>query len=240
MVVADDQPLIRMGLRVLMETEDDIKLAGEAEDGRAALAVIRRTRPDVALLDIRMPDIDGLGVLQAVMADPDLAATRVVMLTTFALDDYLLQALRLGASGFVVKDADPAELLQAIRVVAAGESLLSPVMTRRLISAFASRPGVSVPDLSGLTGREHEITSLVGHGLTNGDIAKRLVISPATARTHVSRAMIKLGARTRAQLVVIAHQAGLVDSPGRAPYVRLRRTKPPVDGRQQDGAEADS
>lgn len=184
-IVADDQPLIRMGLRVLMETEDDIELAGEAEDGRAALAVIRRTRPDVALLDIRMPDIDGLGVLQAVMADPDLARTRVVMLTTFALDDYLFQALRFGASGFVVKDADPAELLRAIRVVAAGDSLLSPVMTRRLISAFASRPGAPAPDLSGLTGRERAITSLVGHGLTNDDIAKRLDISPATARTHV-------------------------------------------------------
>lgn len=213
-VVIDDQPLIRMGLRVLIEDEDDIELAGEAEDGRAALALIRRTQPNVALLDIRMPELDGLGVLQTVMADPDLARTRVVVLTTFALDDYLFQALRFGASGFVVKDADPAELLHAIRVVAAGESLLSPVMTRRLISAFASRPGVPTPDLSGLTAREREITSLVGHGLTNDDIAKRLVISPATARTHVSRAMIKLGARTRAQLVVIAHQAGLADSTG--------------------------
>lgn len=213
-VVADDQPLIRMGLRVLIEDEDDIELAGEAQDGRAALALIRRTQPNVALLDIRMPELDGLGVLQAVMADPDLARTRVVMVTTFALDDYLFQALRFGASGFVVKDADPAELLHAIRVVAAGESLLSPVMTRRLISAFASRPGVPTPDLSGLTAREREITSLVGHGLTNDDIAKRLVISPATARTHVSRAMIKLGTRTRAQLVVVAHQAGLVDSTG--------------------------
>jgi len=200
-VVVDDQPLIRMGLRVLIEDEDDIELVGEAGDGRAALAVIRRTQPNVALLDIRMPELDGLGVLRAVMADPDLARTRVVVVTTFALDEYLFEALRFGASGFVVKDADPAELLQAIRVVAAGESLLSPGMTRRLISAFASRPGVPAPDLSGLTAREREIASLVGHGLTNDDIAKRLVISPATARTHVSRAMIKLGARTRAQLV---------------------------------------
>ncbi len=213
-VVADDQPLIRMGLRVLMEDEDDIELVGEAEDGRSALAVIRRTRPDVALLDIRMPELDGLAVLEMVMADPDLTGTRVVVVTTFALDDYLFHALRLGASGFVVKDADPAELLQAIRVVAAGESLLSPVMTRRLISAFASRPGGPAPDLSSLTGREREITGLVGNGLTNDDIAGRLVISPATARTHVSRAMIKLGARTRAQLVVVAHQAGLVESTG--------------------------
>ncbi len=213
-VVADDQPLIRMGLRVLVETEDDLELMGEAEDGRAALAVILRTRPDVALLDIRMPELGGLAVLRAVTTDPVLAGTKVVMLTTFALDEYLFEALRLGASGFVVKDADPAELLQAIRVVAAGDSLLSPAVTRRLISAFASRPAVHAPDLSDLTAREREITSLVGHGLTNDDIASQLIISPATARTHVSRAMIKLGARDRAQLVVFAHQAGLVPPPG--------------------------
>ncbi len=209
-VVADDQPLIRMGLRVLLDTEDDLELAGEAADGASALSVIRATRPDVALLDIRMPEPDGLAVLRAVMADPDLARTRVVMVTTFALDEYLFEALRLGASGFVVKDADPAELLQAIRVVAGGESLLSPTMTRRLISAFASRPGVHGPDLSDLTVREREIVALVGHGLSNDEIAGRLFISPATSRTHVSRAMIKLAARDRAQLVVFAHQAGLV------------------------------
>jgi len=209
-VVADDQPLIRMGLRVLIETEDDLAIAGEAADGRTALALVRQTRPDVALLDIRMPVLDGLAVLQAIVADPALVGTRVVMVTTFALDAYLFEALRGGASGFVVKDTDPAELLHAIRVVAAGEALLSPMVTRRLISAFAARPTVHAPDLSALTEREREITALVGHGLSNDEIAARLVISPATARTHVSRAMIKLGARDRAQLVVFAHQAGLV------------------------------
>ncbi len=209
-VVADDQPLIRMGLRVLIETEDDLEIAGEAADGRTALALVRQTRPDVALLDIRMPVLDGLAVLQAIVVDPALVGTRVVMVTTFALDAYLFEALRGGASGFVVKDTDPAELVHAIRVVAAGEALLSPMVTRRLISAFAARPTVHAPDLSALTGREREITALVGHGLSNDEIAARLVISPATARTHVSRAMIKLGARDRAQLVVFAHQAGLV------------------------------
>jgi len=209
-VVADDQPLIRMGLRVLIETEDDLEIAGEAADGRTALALVRQTRPDVALLDIRMPVLDGLAVLQAIVADPALVGTRVVMVTTFALDAYLFEALRGGASGFVVKDTDPAELVHAIRVVAAGEALLSPMVTRRLISAFAARPTVHAPDLSALTEREREITALVGHGLSNDEIAARLVISPATARTHVSRAMIKLGARDRAQLVVFAHQAGLV------------------------------
>jgi len=165
-VVADDQPLVRLGLRVLIETENDLDLVGEAEDGRSALAVVRRTRPDVALLDIRMPKLDGLGVLKAIVAEPALASTRVVIVTTFALDEYLFEALRSGASGFVVKDADPAELLHAIRVVAAGESLLSPTMTRRLISAFTARPALHAPDLSELTTREREITALAGHGLS--------------------------------------------------------------------------
>jgi len=209
-VIVDDQPLIRLGLRVLIETEDDLELAGDAVDGRAALALVRRTRPDVALLDIRMPEVDGLGVLKAIIADPTLAGTRVVMVTTFALDEYLFEALRAGASGFVVKDTDPAEILHAVRVVAAGESLLSPTMTRRLISAFAARPAVHAPDLGELTAREREITTLAGHGLSNDEIATRLFISPATARTHISRAMLKLSARDRAQLVVFAHQAGLV------------------------------
>lgn len=213
-VVVDDQPLIRLGLRVLIETEDDLELVGEAGDGRTALALLRRVRPDVALLDIRMPELDGLELLKAIVVDPALAGTRVVIVTTFALDEYLFESLRAGASGFVVKDTDPAELLHAIRVVSAGESLLSPTMTRRLIGAFAARPAVHAPDLSELTAREREITMLAGHGLSNGESAVRLVISPATARTHVSRAMIKLGARDRAQLVVLAHQAGLVTPPG--------------------------
>lgn len=212
-VVVDDQPLIRLGLRVLIETEDDLQLAGEAGEGPAALSLVRRVRPDVALLDIRMPGLDGLEVLKAIVADPDLAATRVVIVTTFALDEYLFEALRAGASGFIVKDTDPAELLRAIRVVAAGESLLSPTMPRCLIGAFTARPALHAPDLSDLTAREREITALAGHGLSNDEIAERLVISPAAARTHVSRAMIKFGARDRAQLVVLAHQAGLVTPP---------------------------
>jgi DNA-binding NarL/FixJ family response regulator len=210
-VVADDQPLIRLGLRVLVETEDDLELAGEAEDGRAAVALVRRARPDVALLDIRMPVLDGLAALREITADPALAGTRVVMLTTFELDEYVFEALRGGASGFILKDSDPADLLRAIRVVAAGESLLSPAVTRRVIEAFARRPvAPHPPDLDALTDREREVMGLVGHGLSNDEIAARLVISPATARTHVSRVMVKLGARDRAQLAVLANQAGLV------------------------------
>jgi DNA-binding NarL/FixJ family response regulator len=210
-VVADDQPLIRLGLRVLVETEEDLELVGEAEDGRAAVALVRRTKPDVALFDIRMPVLDGLAALREVTADPGLSHTRVVMVTTFELDEYVFEALRGGASGFVLKDSEPADLLRAIRVVAAGESLLSPAVTRRVIEAFARRPvGPAAPDLDGLTDREREVMGLVGHGLSNDEIAARLVISPATARTHVSRVMVKLGARDRAQLAVLANQAGLV------------------------------
>ncbi|MDT3439680.1 MULTISPECIES: response regulator transcription factor [unclassified Pseudofrankia] len=210
-VVADDQPLIRLGLRVLVETEDDLELVGEAEDGRAAVELVRRARPDVALLDIRMPVLDGLAALREITDDPALSHTRVVMVTTFELDEYVFEALRGGASGFVLKDSEPADLLRAIRVVAAGESLLSPAVTRRVIEAFARRPvAPNAPDLDGLTDREREVMGLVGHGLSNDEIAARLVISPATARTHVSRVMVKLGARDRAQLAVLANQAGLV------------------------------
>ncbi len=212
-LIADDQPLIRLGLRVLIETEDDLELVGEADDGRAALDLVRRARPDVALLDIRMPVLDGLSALRAITEDPDLAHTRVVMVTTFELDEYVFEALRSGASGFVLKDAPPADLLRAIRVVAAGESLLSPTVTRRVIEAFARRPvPASAPDLSSLTVREREVMGLVGRGLSNEEIAAQLVISPATARTHVSRVMVKLAARDRAQLAVLANQAGLVDT----------------------------
>lgn len=209
-VVADDQPLVRLGLKVLLESEHDMELVGEAEDGRSALGLIRTTRPDVVLSDIRMPGLDGLALLRAVSTDPALAATRVILITTFELDEYVFEALRAGASGFVVKDTEPAELLHAVRVVAAGDSLLSPSVTRRVIRAFAARPAGPAPDLGELTAREREILALVGHGLSNDEIAGHLVISPATARTHVSRAMVKLGARDRAQLVVLAHQAGLV------------------------------
>jgi DNA-binding NarL/FixJ family response regulator len=211
-VVADDQTLVRLGLRVLLESEDDLEMVGEADDGPAALEVVRCTRPDVVLMDIRMPVMDGIEALRAIVADPGLRDTRVVMLTTFELDEYVFESLRAGASGFLIKDSDPAELLQAIRVAARGESLLSPTVTRRVIGEFASRraqrPTVH-PGIRTLTEREREVVGLVAEGLTNDEIAERLVISPATARTHVSRSMVKLNARDRAQLVVFAYQSGL-------------------------------
>jgi DNA-binding NarL/FixJ family response regulator len=222
-VVADDQALVRMGLRTLVAGEDDIELVGEAGDGREALSVIRRTRPDVVLLDIRMPVLDGLATLAEVTADASLEAVRVVMLTTFELDDYVFAALRGGASGFVLKDAEPDELLRAVRVVAAGGSLLSPSVTRRVIDHFTRRlrsgsgiegagpsaAPVPHPQLDQLTDREREIVAWVATGRSNDEIAAELVVSPATVRTHVSRAMVKLGARDRAQLVVFAVQSGL-------------------------------
>jgi len=211
-VVADDQALVRVGLRVLLETEDDLELVGEAEDGRTAVAVVRRTRPDVVLMDVRMPEMDGIEALRAIVADPALAHTRVVVLTTFELDEYVFDALRGGASGFLIKDTEPAELLRAVRVVARGESLLSPSVTRRVIGELAARaPRRSTPhpELGRLTEREREIVGLVATGLSNDEIADRLVLSPATVRTHVSRAMTKLHARDRAQLVVFAVQSGL-------------------------------
>ena len=211
-VVADDQALVRMGLRTLVAGEDDIELVGEAGDGREALSVIRRTRPDVVLLDIRMPVLDGLATLAEVTADASLEAVKVVMLTTFELDDYVFAALRGGASGFVLKDAEPDELLRAVRVVAAGGSLLSPSVTRRVIDQFAGPSAaapVPHPQLDQLTDREREIVAWVATGRSNDEIAAELVVSPATVRTHVSRAMVKLGARDRAQLVVFAVQSGL-------------------------------
>jgi DNA-binding NarL/FixJ family response regulator len=210
--LADDQALVRMGLRVLIDSEADLVLAGEAEDGRQAVALVRRTRPDVVLMDIRMPVLDGIAALRLITADPELNAVRVIMLTTFELDEYVFEALQAGAAGFLIKDSEPADMLRAIRLVAAGESLLSPSVTRRVIDSFASRSVVrkNHPRLPQLTDREREVLALIGEGLSNDEIAARLVVSPATARTHVSRAMIKLGARDRAQLVVIAYQSGLV------------------------------
>lgn len=211
--IADDQPLVRMGLRVLVESEDDLTLAGEAEDGHQAVALVRATRPDVVLMDIRMPGLDGLGALREITADPSLAAVRVVILTTFELDEYVFDALQAGAAGFLIKDTEPSDMLRAVRLAAAGESLLSPSVTRRVIDTFRRRSGTRHrphPRLNELTDREREVLALIGEGLSNADIAERLVVSPATARTHVSRAMVKLGARDRAQMVVIAHQAGLV------------------------------
>ena len=211
-VLVDDQPLVRMGMRVLLESEPDLECAGEAADGTEGVALVRRVRPDVVMLDIRMPRMDGLTALRHITAEPELGDVKVVMLTTFGLEEYVFEALRLGASGFLVKDSEPSELLRAIRVVHAGESLLSPAVTRQLISAFAAsgRPAADAPDLRHLTDREREVMALAGQGLSNAEIAARLVISPATARTHVSRTMVKLHARDRAQLVVFAYQAGLV------------------------------
>ncbi|HEU5107499.1 MAG TPA: response regulator transcription factor [Micromonosporaceae bacterium] len=213
-LIADDQDLVRLGLGTLIAGEDDLTVAGEAADGLRAVDLARAERPDVILMDVRMPGIDGIEATRRIAADPDLAATRVIVLTTFELDEYVFDALRHGASGFLLKDTRPAELLRAIRLVAGGEALLSPSVTRRVVREFASRtPRASRPHprLGSLTDRERQIVGLVGEGLNNDEIAERLVVSPATARTHVSRAMIKLGARDRAQLVVFAYQSGLVD-----------------------------
>lgn len=210
--IADDQALVRMGLRVLLDDAEDVELVGEAEDGIGALDLVRRTSPDVLLLDIRMPGRDGLSVLADITADPGLDAVRVVMLTTFELDEYVFTALRTGASGFLVKDSEPTELLRAVRVVADGGSLLSPGVTRRVITEFGSHR-TAVPDphprIGDLTAREREIVSWVATGMSNDEIAAELVVSPATVRTHVSRAMVKLHARDRAQLVVFAVRSGL-------------------------------
>lgn len=210
--IADDQALVRMGLAVLIDSEPDLERVGEAEDGHGAVALVRAEHPDVMLLDIRMPKLDGIAALRQISGDPSLVGTRVVMLTTFELDEYVYDALRAGAAGFMIKDSEPAELLRAVRLAAAGESLLSPSITRRVIDSYVARApsGRQHPRLSTLTEREREVLGLVGLGLNNDEIAGRLVLSKATARTHVSRIMIKLGARDRAQLVVIAYQSGLV------------------------------
>jgi DNA-binding NarL/FixJ family response regulator len=211
-VVVDDQALVRMGLRTLLGSEDDTDLVGEAADGQAGLDLVRATVPDVVLLDIRMPVLDGLAVLRAISEDESLSSVRVVMLTTFELDEYVFEALRHGASGFILKDADPAELLQAVRVVADGGSLLSPTVTRRVIAQFAGPSSVAAaphPELGRLTDREREILGWVATGRSNDEIAAALFVSPDTVRTHVSRAMVKLHARDRAQLVVFAIQSGI-------------------------------
>jgi len=210
--VVDDQALVRMGLRTLFELEEDLDLVAEAADGRDGLAEIRRTLPDVVLMDIRMPGMDGLATLREITTDPALRDVRVIMLTTFELDEYVFESLRAGASGFVLKDAAPEELVRAVRVVADGGSLLSPSVTRRVIDRFAGsapRAAAPHPDLERLTEREREILTWVATGRSNEEIAAELVVSPATVRTHVSRAMVKLAARDRAQLVVFAVQSGL-------------------------------
>jgi len=216
-VLADDQALVRGGLRALIEAEPDLSVAGEATNGARAVALVRAQRPDVVLMDIRMPGVDGLEATRQIAAEDALSAVRVLILTTFEVDEYVFAALRAGASGFLLKDAEPAALLHAIRVVASGEALLSPSVTRRVVEVFAAGSAPDAPQaslLAELTEREREVVGLVASGLSNADIAQRLVISPATARTHVSRAMVKLGARDRAQLVVFAYESGIV-APGR-------------------------
>jgi DNA-binding NarL/FixJ family response regulator len=215
--LADDQPLVRAGFAMILSAEEDIEVVGEANDGRTAELLVRETEPDIILMDIRMPDGDGLDATRRIADDPDLRHVRVLIVTTFELDEYVFEALRCGASGFLVKHTEPTELVRAVRQVAAGEALLSPSVTRRLISEFVSRsprPGqLDAAALDELTDREREVVSLVALGLNNHEIADELVVSPATARTHVSRAMIKVGARDRAQLVVLAYQSGLIRPP---------------------------
>jgi DNA-binding NarL/FixJ family response regulator len=213
--VVDDQALVRTGLRTLIESEPDLVLVGEAADGRAALRLIRATRPDVVLCDIRMPVMDGLAVLAEVSASSELDGVRVVMLTTFELDEYVFEALRWGASGFLLKVAEPTDLLDAIRIVAEGGSLLAPSVTRRVIEHFGSAAPAAEPHprLGDLTEREREMLSWVAAGMSNAEIADALVVSPDTVRTHVSRAMVKLGARDRAQLVVFAIRSGIEPPP---------------------------
>ncbi|MEU7872018.1 response regulator transcription factor [Dactylosporangium sp. NPDC049140] len=211
-LLADDQALVRAGFRALLDAQSDIEVVGEAADGAEAVRLTARTRPDVVLMDIRMPVLDGLEATRQIAADAALRDVRIVILTTFDLDEYVFEALRVGASGFLVKDTEPVDLLRGVRAVAGGDALLSPGVTRRLIEEFASRSRAPLAPMSldTLTDREREVMALVGAGLSNEDIATKLFVSPATAKTHVSRAMIKLGARDRAQLVVFAYEAGLV------------------------------
>ena len=226
-LIADDQTLVRAGFRALLDSEPDIDVVGEAVDGEDAVRMAALTRPDVLLMDIRMPRVDGLTATARILADPATAGTRVLVLTTFELDEYVFGALRAGASGFLLKDVEPVALLEAVRVVADGQALLAPRVTRRLIDAFVNRPPAAeaaaaqtgatdspVADdaLADLTPREREVLTLVGRGMTNQEIAVHLVLSPLTAKTHVSRLFVKLGVRDRAQLVVLAYETGLVGS----------------------------
>jgi DNA-binding NarL/FixJ family response regulator len=212
-LVVDDQPLIRAGMRVMIEHTPDLELVGEAEDGEQAIVLATAYRPDVVLMDVRMPRLDGIAATRRITNDPALEDVRVLVLTTFDEDDYVYAAIRAGASGFLLKDAPPEDVLDAIRVVARGDALLAPSVTKRLISDLAARPEEEravPPDLDVLTEREREVLALVGRGLSNAEIGERLYVSAATAKTHVSHVMTKLLARHRAQLVVVAYESGLV------------------------------
>jgi DNA-binding NarL/FixJ family response regulator len=213
-VVADDQPLVRAGLRAMLDLADDLALVGEAADGREAVDIARGAQPDVLLMDVRMPVLDGIEATRRITSDRSTASVKVVVLTTFDVDEYVYGALRAGASGFLLKDAPPEQVLDAVRVVAAGEALLDPGVTRRLIAEFARRPPAGrpaqLPALRQLTRREREVLALAGRGLSNAEIAAQLVVSPATAKTHVARVLAKLQARDRAQLVVLAYESGLI------------------------------
>jgi DNA-binding NarL/FixJ family response regulator len=215
-LLADDQALIRAGFRVLLGSADGMEVVGEAINGQEAVDMARQQRADVVLMDIRMPVLDGMEATRRIAADEDLAGVKVIILTTFESEEYIYQAIRSGASGFLVKDCEPADLIQAVRVVARGDALLSPSVTRRLITDLASRPErprLDAGHLDSLTDREREVMSLVAAALSNDEIASKLFLSPLTAKTHVSRILTKLGARDRAQLVVLAYESGLV-SPG--------------------------
>lgn len=215
-ILADDQSLVRAGFRVLLESAEDIEVVGEAADGQTAIDLARRSPADVILMDIRMPTVDGLEATRRIAADPDLSRLRVLILTTFEADEYIFEALRAGASGFLVKDTEPEDLIGAVRIVARGDALLSPSVTRRLIANIAGRGTgrpIDTATLSVLTEREREVLALVAAGQTNNEIAATLYMSPLTAKTHVNRSMTKLNARDRAQLVVIAYETGLV-TPG--------------------------
>jgi DNA-binding NarL/FixJ family response regulator len=214
--LADDQQLIRAGFRSLLEAEPDLEIVGEAGTGVEAVELVVATKPDVVLMDIRMPDGDGLWATEQIVQKPELAGTRIVIVTTFELDEYVGRAIRAGASGFLVKDTEPVEFIRAVRVVAAGDALLSPGVTRRLLERLSGdlREAPDPAQLNVITEREREVLALVGQGLTNDEIGRELFVSPLTAKTHVSRIMAKLGARDRVQLVVIAYETGLV-SPGR-------------------------
>jgi DNA-binding NarL/FixJ family response regulator len=213
-VIADDQQLIRAGFRALLDSEPDIEVVAEAATGTEAVAAVTRSQPDVVLMDIRMPGGDGLWATEQIVGDPALTGTRIVVVTTFELDEYVSRAVRAGASGFLVKDTEPRELIRAVRVAAAGEGLLSPSVTGRLLAQLAGYAPVATDAarLDVLTAREREVLALVGRGLTNAEIAGRLFLSPLTAKTHVSRIMAKLAARDRVHLVIIAYETGLIGS----------------------------